>query len=907
MIKRVRGSIVIILSLCLFQAAMMLFLCENACAQTVFSDIGENDPLLPYTRFLHEKGIVSGFPDGTFRPADSLTRAQAAGMVVLAKGLQPIAGGQPSFSDVSPGHWAYGTVEAAVGDGLLQGYPDGSFGPENTITRAEAVTLLLNLSGGALSGQDVAVSDVAAGHWAYRQVATAVAAGLVELPAGNLFYPGQPLRRDELARGLTNVITLGPSLRANELTGKLRIIKGKVALTTPEEGLVSEISGETKVSAGAKISTFENSQAEITFDDGSGILIEANSEIIIKKSRGNAYMRNDGSPGVAVDRLELELTKGKMSGALASRYDLPGVRAAESGYVLLAGYGERQDVPWWEEPYTERERVVVDMPWGVAGIRGTYWMIDISSGSQSVSLIIGNAVVTAGGKTISITGDQCVVMQSAGGQPSSPAPLNAEQKEAWLALKDWVEARALDVGLNMPADIEPAISMTITQVEELPELPGIPVQEVPPEETAAFTAVMEAFAQATGETGTTTPPATTPTTDSDGGGDSGIDVVHFSDADLEAAVRNALNKPAGDITSADMAGLTQFDASDQDIADLRGLEYAVNLRELYLDDNLVSDLDVLKGLVNLQYLALEGNQISDISALAGLTSLQILWLANNQVSDLDPLSGLINLQSLFLRDNSVSALDALGELTGLLALDLGSNQVGDLKGLAGLTGLKTIDLSNNQISDLEGLTGLTGLMTLNLSDNQVSALDELSGLINLQGLFLGNNQICNLDPLAGLLALQFLHLYDNQVSDLHALEDMTKLQILVLDNNQVSDLDPLAELINLQILYINNNLVSDLDALKGLVNLRVLILHNNQISNIGALADLINLEHIDLANNQITDLAPLAVNCQGGGLGQHDYVDISYNLLDLNPDSQAMNDIDILLNNNVNIVYEPQN
>ena len=858
-------------------------------------------------------------------------------MVVLAKGLQPIAGGQPSFSDVSPGHWAYGTVEAAVRNGLLQGYPDGSFGPENTITRAEAVTLLLNLSGGALSGQDVAVSDVAAGHWAYRQVATAVAAGLVELPAGNLFYPGQPLRRDELARGLTNVITLGPSLRANELTGKLRIIKGKVALTTPEEGLVSEISGETKVSAGAKISTFENSQAEITFDDGSGILIEANSEIIIKKSRGNAYMRTDGSPGVAVDRLELELTKGKMSGALASRYDLPeksarkespGAKAAESGYALLASreitpglagiilaqndywYGEYQDVPWWEEPFTERERVVVDMPWGVAGIRGTYWMINISSGSQSVSLIIGNAVVTAGGKTISITGDQYVEIPSAGGQPSSPAPLNAEQKEAWLALKDWVEARALDVGLNMPADIEPAISMTITQVEELPELPGIPVQEAPPEETAAFTAVIEAFTQATGEGDTSTPTATDNSGGNGGGGNSKTVVVHFNDANLEAAVRDALNKPAGDITSADMAGLTQLDASNQDIADLGGLEYAVNLLMLYLGNNMISDLDdldALKGLVNLQHLALEGNRISDISALAGLTSLQILWLANNQVSDLEPLSGLINLQSLFLRDNSVSALDALGELTGLLALDLGSNQVGDLKGLAGLTGLKTIDLSNNQISDLEGLAGLTGLMALNLSDNQVSALDELSGLINLQGLLLGNNQVSELDPLAGLLALQFLHLYDNQVSDLHALEDMTKLQILVLDNNQISDLDPLAELINLQILYINNNLVSDLDALKGLVNLRVLILHNNQISNIGALADLINLEHIDLANNQITDLAPLAVNCQGGGLGQYDYVDISYNLLDLNPDSQAMNDIDILLNNNVNIVYEPQN
>ncbi|HOS67503.1 MAG TPA: hypothetical protein PLI54_06160, partial [Methanoculleus sp.] len=77
------------------------------------------------------------------------------------------------------------------------------------------------------------------------------------------------------------------------------------------------------------------------------------------------------------------------------------------------------------------------------------------------------------------------------------------------------------------------------------------------------------------------------------------EAVSFPDTDLEAAVRDALDKPRGDITTDDMAGLGALDAEDKGISDLSGLEHAVNLRGLDLDSNEISDLGPLAGLTDL--------------------------------------------------------------------------------------------------------------------------------------------------------------------------------------------------------------------------------------------------------------------------------------------------------------------
>jgi Leucine-rich repeat (LRR) protein len=248
-------------------------------------------------------------------------------------------------------------------------------------------------------------------------------------------------------------------------------------------------------------------------------------------------------------------------------------------------------------------------------------------------------------------------------------------------------------------------------------------------------------------------------------------VVTFPDANLEAAIREAVGKPEGDINVCDLEVLIGLGASGRNITSIAGLEYCTKLTTLRLQNNQISDLSPLSGLTSLTVLYLYDNQISDLSPLSSLTSLTELLLSGNQITDLSPLSG----------------------LTSLTELTLYDNQIADLSPLSGLTSLTELALGNNQISDLSPLPGLTSLMALYLSDNQITDLSPLSGLTSLTGLYLWNNQIADLSPLSGLTSLTELNLAGNQISDLSPLSGLTSLTALALGNNQISDISPLVD------------------------------------------------------------------------------------------------------------------
>ncbi len=331
--------------------------------------------------------------------------------------------------------------------------------------------------------------------------------------------------------------------------------------------------------------------------------------------------------------------------------------------------------------------------------------------------------------------------------------------------------------------------------------------------------------------------------------------VEFADENLEAAVREAINKPTGDIYEGDLHGLIHLSAENAGISDLSGLEYCTDLERIELDGNQISDLQPLAGLGNLVELSVPDNQISDLQALAGLINLDALFLNNNQISDVQPLAGLTNLEYLF----------------------LANNQISDLQPLAGLTNLEYLCLDNNQISDVQPLAGLTNLLSLNLSHNQISGVPTLAGLANLIWLNLSYNQISDLQGLAGLANLMYLYLHNNQISDLQGLAGLTNLDTLFLSNNQISHLQGLAGLANLECLYLDNNQISDLQLVTGLTKLRA----------------------IKLSQNQISDIGPLVANT---GLGMHDGVKLEENWLDLSEGSQASADVQALRARGV-IVY----
>jgi Leucine-rich repeat (LRR) protein len=200
--------------------------------------------------------------------------------------------------------------------------------------------------------------------------------------------------------------------------------------------------------------------------------------------------------------------------------------------------------------------------------------------------------------------------------------------------------------------------------------------------------------------------------------------VNFPDPNLEAAIREALNKPSGAIHASELAGLANLTASDSGIEYLSGLQYCTNLTELDLWHNQISDISPLGNLTNLTYLELGDNGISDISPLANLTNLMYLYLYSNEIGDIFSIGNLTNLKSLSLQYNQVDDISPLASLTGLTELDLWSNQISDITPLANLTDLTLLYLPRNQISDVSPLVdneGLLGGAEVYLLGNPLSA------------------------------------------------------------------------------------------------------------------------------------------------------------------------------------------
>jgi len=111
-----------------------------------FKDVSEHWARKPI-EFLGTIGLVSGYPDGSFKPNKTLTRAELAKILVTAKNIPLTKKAKRSFSDVPSDHWALAYVEAAKDAGLITGYPDGTFKPNALIKRAEGVTVMARLEG----------------------------------------------------------------------------------------------------------------------------------------------------------------------------------------------------------------------------------------------------------------------------------------------------------------------------------------------------------------------------------------------------------------------------------------------------------------------------------------------------------------------------------------------------------------------------------------------------------------------------------------------------------------------------------------------------------------------------------------------------------------------------------------
>ena len=137
-----------------------------------FSDVPKGYWAANYIGYMQQFGIITGYSDGSFRPDAPVTRAEFA---AIASRFEKLTEGSKSFADVPDTYWAARYINFAATRGWVTGYSDGTFKPENTITRAEVAAVTCRLLERSADQSYIrshlkelrTFSDVTESHWAY--------------------------------------------------------------------------------------------------------------------------------------------------------------------------------------------------------------------------------------------------------------------------------------------------------------------------------------------------------------------------------------------------------------------------------------------------------------------------------------------------------------------------------------------------------------------------------------------------------------------------------------------------------------------------------------------------------------------------------------------------------------------
>jgi hypothetical protein len=185
---------------------------------TPFSDVPSGYWATQAIAVLQQQGVIGGFPDGTFHPDDFVTRAQWASLLTKKYGLSPSASA-PSFSDVDSGDWFCAAIQAA--GSLIPYFSDGTFRPDAIITRQDATVSLVEAAGWGQTSADPSVLSEFSDASSFspnlqNAVAISVKEGLIEGFPDGTFRPQGQLTRAEAAdilyraqQGTTNEVLPG--------------------------------------------------------------------------------------------------------------------------------------------------------------------------------------------------------------------------------------------------------------------------------------------------------------------------------------------------------------------------------------------------------------------------------------------------------------------------------------------------------------------------------------------------------------------------------------------------------------------------------------------------------------------------------------------------------------------------
>ncbi len=170
-----------------------------------FSDVSYNDPICPAITYVKNEGIFDGYADGTFRPGDIINRAETTKVILLGFNIPilPDDGTDLGFSDVIINAWYMTYLRTGQHEGIIEGYGDGTFKPDQQVNKVEMLKIFLETSGVDLTGVVSTTdpyNDTPNDVWYSKYVQFSKDYALVDADASGNFYPAEGMERGNVAK-----------------------------------------------------------------------------------------------------------------------------------------------------------------------------------------------------------------------------------------------------------------------------------------------------------------------------------------------------------------------------------------------------------------------------------------------------------------------------------------------------------------------------------------------------------------------------------------------------------------------------------------------------------------------------------------------------------------------------------
>ena len=165
------------------------------------------------TASTHEP-YINGYPDGSFKADNNVSREEVSKMLMVALKLGESSANSPSYTDVEVSRWSFGYIEKATELGYLNGYGNGIFNPADSMTRAELATVLVRIAekqGNSQSNPSRSFSDVTGTEWYGEYIAKAVRFGLITGYEDGTFRPNNTVSRAEAVTMINRMLGRNPN------------------------------------------------------------------------------------------------------------------------------------------------------------------------------------------------------------------------------------------------------------------------------------------------------------------------------------------------------------------------------------------------------------------------------------------------------------------------------------------------------------------------------------------------------------------------------------------------------------------------------------------------------------------------------------------------------------------------